>query len=844
MALGYDPAQCFYDSEDGDVLKRLLDQQYQVVVGNPPYIVVDDDGLRAVYRARYGSCSRQYQLCVPFTERFFDLASPDPESGYIGLILSNAFMTRSFGRPLIEEYFPRWDLTHVVDTSGVHVPDHGTPTAVLFGRSRPPTTDLIRAVRGIRGESKRPENPAQAPVWLAVSTQIDEPGSTSHWVSVSDSPRKVFHHHPWCIGGGGAAELKHILDDRCGSRLGAEVEDIGRVAVMGEDNAWFVGDSQAHRTVVAPILRQLVQGEDLRDWTISPGQVIPYPYETIGGVALGMLPLGVLHRLWPVRQLLRERTVFGKTLTDMGKGWFELLEHYTSKLKNPLCIAFAFVGTHNQFAFDRGGKVFNRSVPVIKLRSAATESDHLGLTGILNSSAACFWFKQVCYNKGTGGISEGLKTEHWEQFHEISASALSSFPLPADRPIVLTQAIQLHVDGRRALLSDHFNCGLAPSVGILDAARHHAATHLARMIALQEELDWQVYHLYDLLGEDLSLPPEEVPPLKLGERPFEIVMARQMAAGELETTWFERHGSTPITELPAHWPERYRRAVERRLEFIANSPDIALIEQPEYKRRWNLPKWEDLERKALENWLLDRMESAALWADPELKSCSRLADLLRRDAEFAQVAEMLEGRPDYDIAALVKHLALKQAVPFLPVLRYKPSGLEKRREWEKTWELQRREDASDKVEIPVPPKYRSADFQDATWWSLRGSLDVPKERFILYSGLEGTSDSSPAIGWAGWNHLQQAQALTAYYQHVKAEEGWPIERLKPALAGLLELIPWLKQWHNEPDPATGERMGNSFSAFLEAECQELGITVDSLQEWTPARTARAGRRRG
>jgi hypothetical protein len=205
---------------------------------------------------------------------------------------------------------------------------------------------------------------------------------------------------------------------------------------------------------------------------------------------------------------------------------------------------------------------------------------------------------------------------------------------------------------------------------------------------------------------------------------------------------------------------------------------------------------------------------------------------------------MLEGRPDYDIAALVKHLALKQAVPFLPVLRYKPSGLEKRREWEKTWELQRREDASDKVEIPVPPKYRSADFQDATWWSLRGSLDVPKERFILYSGLEGTSDSSPAIGWAGWNHLQQAQALTAYYQHVKAEEGWPIERLKPALAGLLELIPWLKQWHNEPDPATGERMGNSFSAFLEAECQELGITVDSLQEWTPARTARAGRRRG
>ena len=100
------------------------------------------------------------------------------------------------------------------------------------------------------------------------------------------------------------------------------------------------------------------------------------------------------------------------------------------------------------------------------------------------------------------------------------------------------------------------------------------------------------------------------------------------------------------------------------------------------------------------------------------------------------------------------------------------------------------------------------------------------------------------IGWAGWDHLKQAQALTAHFQHVKEKEGLSVERLKPALAGLLELIPWLKQWHNEPDPATGERMGNSFAALLETECQELGITVDSLQEWTPVRASRAGRRRG
>jgi hypothetical protein len=341
----------------------------------------------------------------------------------------------------------------------------------------------------------------------------------------------------------------------------------------------------------------------------------------------------------------------------------------------------------------------------------------MDLLGLLNSSVGCFWLKQVCFPKGGDTVGQDgarIRKILWDVYYEYDGTTLSEFPLPPTRHTATAQQIQIEADSRSAALPARICSATTSTAQLLTDARERAAAHLARMIALQEELDWQVYRLYGLLNEDLSLPPEEVPPLRLGERPFEIVMARQMAARELETTWFERHGSTPVSELPAHWPARYRRAVERRLEIIDTNRDIALIEQPEYKRRWNLPKWEDLERTALENWLVDRMESTALWSDSELRSCSRLADHLRRDPEFAQVAELAEGRPDYDIGALVKRLALKQAVPFLPVLRYKPSGLEKRREWEKTWELQRREDAGERVEIPIPPKYRPADFQDAT----------------------------------------------------------------------------------------------------------------------------------
>jgi len=43
----------YYESEDASELARILGQDYQAVVGNPPYITVDDDVLRTAYRDRF-----------------------------------------------------------------------------------------------------------------------------------------------------------------------------------------------------------------------------------------------------------------------------------------------------------------------------------------------------------------------------------------------------------------------------------------------------------------------------------------------------------------------------------------------------------------------------------------------------------------------------------------------------------------------------------------------------------------------------------------------------------------------------------------------------------------------
>ena len=129
-------------------------------------------------------------------------------------------MKREFGKKLIEDFLPRWDLTHVLDTSGAYIPGHGTPTVILFGKNQPPVSGTIRTVLGIRGEPVTPEDPAQGVVWQAIRRQIDQPGSESEWVSAANSPRANFHKHPWSIGGGGAAELKEQIDGACANTLG------------------------------------------------------------------------------------------------------------------------------------------------------------------------------------------------------------------------------------------------------------------------------------------------------------------------------------------------------------------------------------------------------------------------------------------------------------------------------------------------------------------------------------------------------------------------------------------------------------------------------------------------
>ena len=895
-----------YASEDLVEVNKILGRQYHAVVGNPPYIVVKDAALSRAYRNVYASCHMKYSLGAPFTERFFELAVTAKEAlkpaGFVGLITTNSFMKREFGSKLIEEVLPRLDLSHVIDTSGAYIPGHGTPTVILLGRHRAPINYGIRTVMGIKGEPFAPKNAADGLVWTAIVRQVDHVGSESNYVSVADTPRAVFAKHPWSIGGGGVADIKEAIESVSTKTLGEVAQEMGVFGMTNADEVMLAPASAFDRASVETSARRpLIIGDQVRDWTVSISDEVLFFYTQSEAAPIEEVPR-FARWLWPTRTTLGNRATFGKsTYFEEGRPWWAWHQVALRRIASPLTIIYGEISTHNHFVFDRGGKVFNRTSPIIKLPSGASENDYLGLLGLMNSSVACFWLKQVCHNKGGGGSTTKLAAEQWENFFAFNSTKVSEYPLCKNKPLASAIRMDALVQqlGKLQPASLLANNSI-PTRESLDAAHSLATKVIQLMIGAQEELDWHCYHLYELLPatvciEDVehSIPIE----VELGERAFEIVLARRVAAGKETSNWFERHGSTPITEIPDRWPESYRRVVQRRIELIESDSTLSLLEQPLYKRRWNSPKWPDLEQAALREWLLDHLESKALWvagADQptQINTTSRLADKVQRSADFMQIARLYAGHADFNVSQLVAALVTAESLPFLPSLRYSESGLRKRSQWEDTWTLQRREDFIDedvltkftqvfraeltaearaefkmpadtaltseildlverrltnkikrtqnerkKIEvgkIPVPPKYKKEDFQKTAFWDLRGGLDVPKERWVSYPGCERGADGSLPIAWAGWDHLQQATAIAAYYLEMKESEGWDAARLQPLLAGLLELVPWLEQWHNEVDPAYGERMGAYYKGFVSEEARSHGFTFDDLRAWQPA----------
>jgi hypothetical protein len=692
-------------------LKKVFEKKFHAVVANPPYILERDEARKEYHRQmigknrRYVSATGKYSLGAPFTERSFQLAEKD---GFVGIITSNNFTKRDFGKALIEKVLAGLDLTLVVDAAQAYIPFHSTPTVLLFGRHRKPVGGCVRAVLGKRGESGTPSDPAHGEVWTSIATSWLTVGFDNDYISVADVRRSTLDAHPWSLGGGGASELKQKIESQAESTLGKLSESIGITCFTLEDDAFIASEEVlARHGIPGSQRRPMVEGDLIRDWAVAPTDVAVFPYDealnVLGSVAGSKLEAWLL----PYKTRLSNNKMFGgRTKVEDGLKWYEYGRFTASKLRTPLSIICACVATHNHFVLDRGGKNFKQSVLVVKLPPSATERTHLELLGVLNSSIACFWMKQVFYPKGskTHDVDSAGTLPENNRF-DFAATGMNAFPMPRRLAESSAGSIATTINALAAERSNHLPLSVIGSTGALASssalrtalreAEQRETSAFLGMVFWQEELDWEMYRVLGLTPHGSTAPLSECK-VSPESRPF---------------AWTD---GAPPKDLPSKVADEY----VRRRKLIESDRFLGLLESPVNKRLWRGTQgvfgrydrtYLDKTKTALNAWLAQRVEAVARERSRHF-SLEHLVAALQDDTSALAVCEVLTDRRDFNLSQLVAQGLQAESVPSHPLHTYKPAGLVKRQVWERTWIDQARADAGEKTVPEVPPNYANTDF--------------------------------------------------------------------------------------------------------------------------------------
>lgn len=791
--------------EEIRVALPVLQRRYDVVVGNPPYIVPRDKNRKKIYLKNFPlSASGKFHMGAPFTERFFQLACAD---GKVGFINSNAFTKRDFGQTLIEVFLPKISLEAIVDLDGIKIPNHGTPTLILFGVQAPRSHSDLKIVTS-KLKSGELTDEAQSALWenIVHNYSLDEYSDGN--LIITHRPIAQFEKHPWNFDFDKIELLKKIslssvalknlaIDDGIGISLFTLLDEI---FVQPVDFLRRLGIPADH-------FRPIVLGEDVRDWEKPSEMYVLFPYtvmkQTTTPVNVSNVK-GLFDFLKPFKSLLSE----SHTAENKSKetGWYEFGRFTADKYLGNNRIAFTAIATHNHFIVDTSTNfniLFKQSAPLVKLTDDSLNANLL-ILGLLNTPLPCLHLKQRCYNKGASSDPvrdrfdlSALSIETIPIAHSWSNTKLLNFCNEMFECIQNLEHIQTKLmfyqsgeayQAWNASLIGYVLPHTNLSLPFTDANELHTIRqqYIAirqsihnRMIFLQEEMDWLAYEMYGLiskapLADDyLSEVEYKTARLELGQRSFEL------AGKGYQGDWLSGY-------QPASLPEFLHPLTEARMSIIQSNPDIALLEAPLYKRRWIPSDYEQEFQEAAAWWLAEKLEYA-LEQHGKPISLREWARLLSTDARVNAVLEVLTGSPAFDLEGELLKVITANAVSNRPEHIFKLSGLRKYLNRPKNGES-------------LPPEFESKDFNDPVAWRLRGKLNIPRERFIAYREFDHTwrgenipESGGPWYGWAGWDSLQRADALVALLGRAN-RAGWEVNFRQCGLrAALRDLLPQIQE---------------------------------------------------
>ena len=318
---------------------KLEGAGFDAVMGNPPWMdfqrIAPDH--REYQRDTFQAAKAKYDLYVVFVERANGLVSD--HSGQFGFIIQNKFLASDYGEGLKQWLVENTNVTSILDFEDAPL-FAGTTTYPLILTTSKSSVESFKythledaseddVIKFLSGESEAAE----------ISSAELDPGRT--WIFPT-------------------AEEKSVLDtikNTSSTEFEALTADIPTGIKTNLKDAYVFEAPKAEIPVEDDLLRPVLDGADIKRYAPAKNEkYILYPYKRQGDdlvvIDLDEYPRAEEH-LRGYEEELRNRLFYEKTVTEMGKEWFEF--PYTSESLLSPKVLFPDISTEPRATFDSEG---------------------------------------------------------------------------------------------------------------------------------------------------------------------------------------------------------------------------------------------------------------------------------------------------------------------------------------------------------------------------------------------------------------------------------------------------------------------------------------------------------
>lgn len=401
-----------------DFLLCALDGEFDVVVGNPPYVRQEriPAVLLAEYRRRYRTLYDRADLYVPFFERGLDLLAGD---GRLGFICANRWLKNRYGGPLREKILAGFHLSHFIDMETVdafHADVIAYPAITVIRRGAAQGATRIALAQ----PSTRASLPAlvdamrrSAPVaGLTEDLRLDGSGDAP-WL-LDDIPRlKVMRR----------IEAAFPLIEEAGCKVGIGVATGCDRVFIGDLDALPVEDV---RKLPLAMARDLVDGE-IR-WT---GKGVLNPFEQDGRLA----PLDDYPHFASYLQQHRAAVAGRHVAARSGDGWYRTIDRIQPDLVSQPKLLVPDIKGEAVFVLDEGRFYPHHNLYYI----TATQWDLRALQAVLRSSITLMTVATYCTRMSGGFLRfqaqylRRIRLPRWVDVPDAQRTALAAVATERDQ---------------------------------------------------------------------------------------------------------------------------------------------------------------------------------------------------------------------------------------------------------------------------------------------------------------------------------------------------------------------------------------------------------------------------